>query len=128
MTVILSMKTFQRLEEKLGAESAKEVYGLAEAIYEEVEKKFESKLDHFELLLQDTEKEDYTTKTDLIAFRRDITSLINSNKEEIMNSLQLNIGSIRRSLGRLRVFLLINFVLILLIIGYLVKPFVFSGV
>ena len=127
MTVILSMKTFQKLEEKLGAESAKEVYELAEAIYEEIEKKFESRLDHFDVLIQDTDKEDYVHKSELMALRRDFNSSMANTKEELMSSLKINLSTIRKSLGGIRFFMLINLVLILTVIGYLVKPLIFNG-
>ena len=127
MTVILSMKTFQKLEEKLGAESAKEVYELAEAIYEEIEKKFESRLDHFDVLIQDTDKEDYVHKNELMALRRDFNSSLANTKEELMSSLKINLSTIRKSLGGIRFFMLINLVLILTVIGYLVKPLIFNG-
>lgn len=127
MTVILSMKTFQRLEEKLGSESAKEVYELAEAIYEEVEKKFESKLEHFELSIKDTDSENLASKSDLISFRKEIINMISSFKDEQKSSLQINLHNFRRSFGRVTFLLIINMILILLILGYLVKPLILNG-
>lgn len=73
MSIVLSMETFNRLEEKLGTEAAKELYSLAEAIYEEIEKKTEAKLKNYKLDFADDEYKKLTRKE------------INEFKEHLMN-------------------------------------------
>ncbi len=112
MSVILSMKTFRQLEEKLGTEAAKEVYELAEAVYEEVNKKSQELINKRQLEITGTET-DKATRNDLIALRKEVSSITASAKEETLNNLRSSSRVIQAKIRSVVVLLVFNLVLLL---------------
>ncbi len=82
MSVILSMETFKKLEEKIGTEPAKQVYEIAEAIFEEVSKKNEQKIDNYKLDFADDEYKRLSRK-ELNEFKEQLLSDQRNTKDEI---------------------------------------------
>jgi hypothetical protein len=121
------MKTFQKLEEKLGTDAAKQVYELAEAIYEELERKYESKFDQFQLSITDPEHDDTVRKAEMRALRKELTTTLNSFKEEQNNAVNAALSKFKKSISKVTFFLFINLIFTLLIILYLVKPIILNG-
>ncbi len=94
MSVILSMKTFRALEEKLGTDAAKEVYELAEAIYQEVEKRTDEKISKQKLNIVDDEQ---IKKQDLTAFRKDYSAQNMAIKEELVKLMKETVHNNEKS-------------------------------
>ena len=127
MAVILSMKTFQRLEQKLGSEAAKEVYELAEAIYEELDRKVDVKFEQINDLTIKEIEQDYINKSDLLAFRKEVSGLLANFKEEQGSSIRHSIQKFGKSFSRVTLLLIINMIFILVILGYLIRPLLLNG-
>lgn len=93
MSVILSMETFNRLEEKLGTEAAKEVYQLAEAIYEEIDKKTNEKLKNYKLDFADDEYKRLTRK-EINEFKEELKERQLQAKNEYLAEVKNSIRSL----------------------------------
>jgi len=121
------MKTFQKLEEKLGTDAAKQVYELAEAIYEELERKYDSKFDQYQLSINDPEQDDIVRKPEIRALRKELIAAINNFKEEQNHAVTATLNKFKKSISKVTFFLFINLIFTLLIILYLVKPIILNG-
>ncbi len=102
MSIVLSMETFNRLEEKLGTEAAKELYSLAEAIYEEVEKKTEAKINNYKLDFADDGYKRLTRK-EISEFKEDLMNRQHLLKEEFNQE----VGEKIKKASGINIFLLI---------------------
>jgi CHASE3 domain sensor protein len=123
MPEILSMKTFLKLEDKLGTEAAKEVYQLAEAIYEEVEKKAEEMLGQYQLRIKES-GENSATKGDLTDFRKELNTTLMTLFEERVGDLKDKLRQHRKAFQRVTLLLIVNIIILLILSGYVIIPLI----
>jgi len=115
MSVILSMQTFNKLEEKLGTDSAKQVYQLAEAIYEEIEKKTEDKLKNYKVDFADEEYKRLTRK-ELNDFKTELIERQKTNKDEFVEAFKSLLRKVNITVNSLLAISLLNLVVMLFIL------------
>lgn len=121
MANILSMETFEKLEEKMGTKAAKEVYQLAEAIHEELEKKFEDKVDQYKLRIQESQ-DNVLTNSDLANLKEQISEMLTSSREKQLNVIKGHLVKYRSTLSRISLLVLINTLLTMMIIFLILRP------
>ena len=115
MSVILSIQTFNKLEEKLGTDSAKQVYELAEAIFEEIQNKTEQKLEKYKIDFAD---EDYKrlTRREINEFKEELFKRQEQNRAEFALEVKNHLKKVTSNIKILIAVSSVNLIALLVII------------